>query len=139
MYNKVVFVILFFSFLAAKSQSNNSSVEKIYKKLSEKNLKYIQFSDSISLIHGKEKRGKQEVEFELVESNNPLFFYIRINLRHSKIIRKNLKQKEVGVNSSASFCFTEITFFKPFRKFQQEQRNKMYSPCLVLILRLMIH
>lgn len=48
--------MLFLNCILIYPQGNNTSVEKIYKKLSAKELKYIPFSDSITLIEGKQKK-----------------------------------------------------------------------------------
>lgn len=66
MYNKAKFIILLLNCIAGNSQSNSSSVEKLYENLAEKKLKYIQLSDSIDLLQGKQKKGQYESEFVLI-------------------------------------------------------------------------
>ena len=76
MYKKSFFLILFLNYISIYSQGNNISVEKIYKDLSEKKLKYTQFSESFSLTEGKQKKGKQEADFLLlyISKSTPLSF-----------------------------------------------------------------
>lgn len=130
MYNKVLFIILLLSCITGNSQSNNSSVEKIYKNLSEKKLKYIQFSDSLGLLQGKQKIGKYESEFVLVEiskfqnlgfkkysdynPNSSFYFRDSIFLFNKKYCIDNLfyekktlqKQEALRLNYTAGYTFS---------------------------------
>lgn len=72
MFNKLLLIILFLNNIVLYPQSNNTSVEETYKKLFEKKLKYIQFSDSFALTKGSESKRKQKADFLLLDISKSL-------------------------------------------------------------------
>jgi hypothetical protein len=83
MHNRAIFLILFFSCMALYPQSNNTSVQNIYKGLSRNNLHYIEFLDSIKLIQGYQKNGMEKADF--LELN----IFESINLKFKKFTYSN--------------------------------------------------
>ena len=71
MNNKVLFISLFFIYIASYSQSNNISVERIYKELNDTSLHYIKFSDTINLIQGDQINKKKKLDFLLLDISIP--------------------------------------------------------------------
>ena len=95
MNNKVLFISLFFIYIASYSQSNNISVERIYKELNDKSLHYIKFSDTINLIQGDQINKKKKLDFLLLD----------ISIPH------NLKFKKfTNNNPNTSFYFRDSIF-----------------------------
>ncbi|OXA82951.1 hypothetical protein, partial [Flavobacterium hercynium] len=83
MLNKLLFLIFSFSCLIIYPQSNNLSVQHVYKELSTKNLHYIEFLDSIKVINGSQKKGTEQVDF--LELN----ISIPIKLKYKKFTYNN--------------------------------------------------
>ncbi|MFH6949766.1 hypothetical protein ACHRV6_14825 [Flavobacterium sp. FlaQc-51] len=139
MYNKIIFIGLFITSISMYSQSNNISIQKIYKKLSKKEIQYVQFEDSFNLTEGKQIKNKQEVDFLLLDictsqqlkfknftynNPNPPFFrdslflfkekYCVDNLFYEKRLLKNEKPLRLNYASGYSFSLNSKNYISLF-------------------------